>query len=227
MIIRLPLATIGVSLALALAVFVAVAKAGDEAQVAGQTPDDAAATSLAAALQIFDGTDDPECIAGAGDTVCVRPASTPEQAARGIATFGVSGSGPSGAGGYFGVLGRDPAGAWQFWYGTQNVSYQLLYLPGELIVCAADGLNVRSGPSVEAPVVGTLPDLTRVSAEQFTLTQPGTMPTESSGQVVGSGWYRLSSPIEGWASASYLTNVEVDATAGMAPCSILNLFADR
>ncbi|MGE0543961.1 MAG: SH3 domain-containing protein [Dehalococcoidia bacterium] len=225
--LRLTLATMGASLALALTVFAAAVNAGGGAQVVGQTPDEAAATSLAAALRIFDGTDDPACHAGMGDQVCVRPSSTPEQAARGIATFGVSGSGPGGAGGFFGVLGRDPAGAWQFWYGTQNVSYQLLTLPGEMIVCAAGGLNVRAGPSVEASVVGTLPDLTRVSAEQFTLTQPGTMPTESSDQVIGDGWYRLGGPIEGWASSHYLTNAEVDATTEMPPCSILNLFADR
>ena len=225
--LRLLFAAVGAALLVSLTAFVATASAGGGAQVAVQTPEEAAATSLAAALRIFDGTDDPACVAGTGDEACVRPSSTPEQAARGIATFGVSGSGPDGAGGFFGILGRDPAGAWQFWYGTQNVSYQLLSLPGDMIVCAAEGLNVRTSPSVDAPVIGTLPDLTRITAELFTLTQPGTMPMESSEQVIGSGWYRLSGPIEGWASANYLTNVEVDATTDMPPCSILTLFADR
>lgn len=224
---RFSLAIIGVCLALAMTVFAAIASAGGGAQVAVQTPEDAAATSLAAALRIFDGTDDPECRSGAGDMACVQPGSTPEQTARGIAQFGVGGSGPEGQGAFLGVLGRDPAGVWHFWFGTQNVFYQRLDLPGDMVVCAPGGLNVRSGPSIDAPVVETLPDRARVTAEQFTLTQPGTMPTESADLVAGSGWYYLSAPVAGWSSSLYLTNAATDVDMDIPTCFIHDLFAGR
>jgi hypothetical protein len=139
----------------------------------------------------------------------------------------VGGSGPEGQGAFLGVLGRDPAGEWRFWFGVQNVFYQRLDLPGEMVVCAPDGLNVRSGPSTEAPIVETLADHTRVTAEQFTLTQPGTMPTESAEQVIGSGWYYLSAPIAGWSSSLYLTNAAIDADMDTPTCFIRDLFAGR
>lgn len=205
---------------------------GSSASVRGQTPgavtqtrEQAAATSLAAALRIFDGTDDPMCRAMAGERACVNPQSSPEQAARGIATFSVGESGPDAVGGFAGILGRDPMGEWQFWFGTQNIVYQLLTLPGAMTVCAdGDGLNVRALPSTDAEILATLPDLARVTAEQFTLTQAGTQGTATTDQVVGSGWYYLSDPVEGWASSLYLENAMLERTATQLPCTIRNIF---
>lgn len=206
---------------------ISIAHAGQSTtEVVTQTPEQAAETSLAAAVELFNANPDPDCQVGQ-PRVCLQASSTPEQAARGIAQFGVGGSGPEGQGAFLGVLGRDPAGAWRFWFGSQNVFYQRLDLPGETVVCAPDGLNVRSGPSTEAAIVGTLPDFARVTAVQFTLTQPGTMPTESADQVTGAGWYRLSTPIEGWSSSLYLTNAATDADMDTPTCFIHDLFAGR
>ena len=197
-------------------------------QVAEQTPEEAAATALSAALELFGGTADPACRPGQPGPVCVEPLATLERAARGIATFGVSGSGPEGLGAFQGILGRDPGGVWRFWFGTQNVSYQLFALPGELIVCAdGDGLNVRAAPSTDAEILDVLPDLTRAQAEQFTLTEEGALPTESTDQVVGAGWYRLSAPVAGWVYAAFVENAMVSAATDQPPCAIRNLFVRR
>jgi hypothetical protein len=103
-----------------------------------------------------------------------------------------------------------------------------LTLPGEMIVCAGgDGLNVRAAPSTDAPIVGTLSDLTIVTAVQFTLTQPGVQPSQTADQVVGHGWYRLSAPLAGWSSSLYLSNAEIDAYSSTAPCAIHDIFAGR
>lgn len=193
------------------------------AQVVSETPAEAAASSLTAAVTLFEGTTDPGC--RPGGPVCVRSNSTPEEAAAGIATFGVSGSGPGGEGGFLGILGRDPAGVWHFWFGTQNVTYQALKLPAELTVCAEGAtLNVRAGPSTDHAILTTLADLTRVTAEQFTLTEAGIMPTESTDQVVGAGWYRLSTPVEGWAYSRYLADAASAAAVDQGPCFLHDLF---
>ena len=167
-------------------------------QVVGQTSEEAAASSLAAALTLFNGTTDSSCPQVQLEMACVEPRSTPEQAARGIARFVVSESGPEAVGGFQAILGRDPTGVWRFWFGTQNISYQLFYLPGEMIVCAeGDVLNVRAGPGTDTEVLAVLPDLTPVTAEQFTLTEEGVRPTERANQVVGGGWYYVSAPVAG------------------------------
>ena len=213
-----------------LALVVAGGRAAVHGQAPGvitQTATEAAASSLAAAVRIFDADPDPACAVGQAQ-VCLQPSSTPEQAALGIARFGVSGSGPEGQGAFLGILGRDPDGGWQFWFGTQNTVYQLLDLPGAMTVCAdGDGLNIRAAPSTDAAIVMTLPDLTGVTAVQFTLTQPGALPTATTDQVVGSGWYYLSAPVEGWASSLYLENAALERTAMQPPCAIRNLFVRR
>lgn len=195
------------------------------AQVVSETPAEAAASSLAAAVALFEGTADPACRPGGPAPVCVQASSTPEEAAAGIATFGVSGSGPDGEGSFLGILGRDPAGVWHFWFGTQNTTYQALKLPAELTVCAEGAtLNVRAGPSTDHAIVSTLADLTSVTAEQFTLTEAGVMPAESTDQVVGAGWYQLSTPVEGWAYSRYLADAAPAAVVGEGPCFLRDLF---
>ncbi len=48
-------------------------------------------------------------------------------------------------------LGQTPGREWQFWFGTQNITYQLTVLPGDMRVCAGgDGLNVRASPERES-----------------------------------------------------------------------------
>lgn len=133
---------------------------------------------------------------------CVSAQSSPSTVQRGIAVFGVSD--PGGFGAFAGVLGRDPAGEWKFWFATQQ-AYQLLVLPGDMLVCAeGDSLNVRSAPTTDAQVVGSLSDLTAVRAEEFVLTEPA-----SDLDKPGYGWYHLSAPLDGWAYSKYLTNADL------------------
>ncbi len=49
-------------------------------------------------------------------------------------------------------------------------------------------------------VVGVLEDLTAVRAGEFVLTE------QAIDQQHGYGWFRLSSPLDGWACSNYLTN---------------------
>jgi hypothetical protein len=162
----------------------------------------AAATAVdaafAAALEHFDAVSDADCTTNnPQEKDCVSAQSQPSTVQRGIAVFGV---GPPDGPGFVGVLGRDPAGEWNFWLGGQQF-YQLLILPEDMIVCAeSQRLNVRSAPMTDAPVVGKLEDLTMVRAEEFVLTEPGSGPQQ------GYGWFRLSSPLDGWAYSKYLTN---------------------
>jgi hypothetical protein len=50
-----------------------------------------------------------------------------------------------------------------------------------------------------------LADLFRVQAEEFVLTEPGSSDTEEEPRN-GYGWFRLSSPLHGWAYSKYLTD---------------------
>ena len=191
---------------------------GTPSHAAAETPEEAFAAAYAAALRIFGAVPVEECDAGNNpeEKACLRARSAPEHVARGIAGFGV---GDPGGGGYFAVLGRMRDGTWAFWFGTQQAVYHLLTLPGPMIVCAeGDRLNVRSRPSMDAVVVGTLDDLSEVVAEAFALTEPGV-----SGRTRGEGWYYLSAPLEGWAFARYLSNVDVDAMNQQPPCAWRNL----
>ena len=159
----------------------------------------------AAALEYFDAVSDADCETNnPQNRQCVGLASQPSTVQRGIAVFGVgSPDGP----GFAGVLGRDPAGEWKFWRAGQQ-DYQLLTLPGDALVCAyGAGLNVRSEPTTDAPAVGTIEDLTGVRAEEFVLTERG------SDLQQGYGWFRLSSPLDGWAYSKYLTAASWDDCA--------------
>ena len=71
-----------------------------------------------------------------------------------------------------------------------------------MLVCAdGQGVNVRSGPTTGATVVKLLPDLEKVRAIGFILTQPGDAKLEK-----GQGWYRISTPVEGWIRADFVTD---------------------
>jgi hypothetical protein len=165
-----------------------------------QTSQQAADAAFAAALEQFQAVSEEDCETNNPQKKqCVSAQSSPSEAQRGIAAFGVYD--PEGIGGFVGVLGRDPAGEWRLWFETQQ-AYQLLALPGDMLVCAeGDSLNVRSAPAIDAPVVGSLNDLTAVRAEEFVLTEPA-----SDADEPGYGWYHLSAPLDGWAHSKYLTN---------------------
>jgi len=138
-------------------------------------------------------------------TTCIRTISSPAEAARGIARFGV-GTAPEG-GGFLDVLGRTAAGGWGWWFGTQQESYRLLSLPGPMQVCAGgDDLNVRTDSSTDTPVAAVLSDRTMVQAEEFVLTRAG---IAGPGGDTGEGWYRLSAPAGGWAFERFLSDARL------------------
>jgi hypothetical protein len=67
-----------------------------------------------------------------------------------------------------------PDGAWAYWRGSQQPSYLLDALPGDLLACGTDTpATVRRGPSTDAPAVATLDDLAELHADEFVLTEPG------------------------------------------------------
>jgi hypothetical protein len=177
------------------------------------------ADAFGAALRIFGGVPDAECLAGNNPAMkdCIVPPDDRESEARGIAAFGLIAA--SHLHGALGVLGRQPSGVWGFFLITDGAHYQLVGLPGEMIVCAEGaGLNVRTAPSTEAAVLAVLPDFTAVQAEEFMLTEPGDYGPGREPRA-GAGWYRLSAPVEGWASSRYLSNTTVDAWMSQQQCS--------
>lgn len=157
--------------------------------------------ALAAALTVFDAVTEADCLASnphKKDCVSFHPRSQPSSVLRGIALFGVGH--PEYPTGIAAVLGRDPNGEWKFWFAGQQF-YQLLILPADVLVCAeGQRLNVRSEPTLNAPVTAQLDHMSTAGAEEFVLTEPGTYPRKP-----GYGWYRLSAPHEGWAYSRYLT----------------------
>jgi hypothetical protein len=135
------------------------------------------------------------------DRPCVGPLQTPDPE-RGIAHFGVDY--PDGSSTNL-FIGRKGDGTWAPWYATPNTDHHLKVLPGEMLVCAdGDGLNVRERPDATAPVVQTLSDLDRVTADMFELDRAAT--TVDDFDAFYSGWYWLSEPVVGWASANFLAD---------------------
>jgi len=163
------------------------------------TPQEAVDAAFAAALEHFDAVSDADCETNnPQNKQCAGLSSQPSTVQRGIAAFGV---GPLDGPGFVGVLGRDAAGEWKIWRAVQQ-DYQLLTLPGDALVCGyGAGLNVGSAPTTDAAAVGVLEDLTRVRAEEFVLTERASDDL----QQYGYGWFRLSSPLDGWAYSKYLT----------------------
>jgi len=172
-------------------------------------------TALTAALAVYNGvarSQGDSCTAGnPGHQTCVFADPTAEAVAtaqRGLFTFGIGD--PDGVGGAFILFGRTPDGAWDQWFGTQNIIYQPISLPGEARVCAdGDGLNVRQAPSAGAPVVTLLPDGTTLTAEEFVLTQA--QPYDEQGRRTGrgDGWYRVSGPADGWVNYHFISSTRL------------------
>jgi hypothetical protein len=77
-------------------------------------------------------------------------------------------------------------------------------------------------PSLLAPAVGLLLDQATVTAEEFLLTDPGTLRIATGTPGNGAGWYRLSAPLEGWVPARFLSNTSVDESLNLPLCAWRN-----
>jgi Bacterial SH3 domain len=165
---------------------------------------DASSDALSAALALFDGVTVTDCLNGNNSSRqdCVTMESAPSEVDRGIAVFGVSDAGQNG--GFGAALGKTGDGDWKLWFTSQN-PYQMTRLPGDMTVCSGgDGVNLRSGPSADAPSVGGYADGTVVTGEQFVLTEP-----VDPGHA-GFGWFRISSPDSGWIYSKYLESAALN-----------------
>lgn len=171
-----------------------------------------AAAAFQAALRLFGGLSEPEC--RAEHRPCVAASPQPDSPERGTAVFSVTGL--QAGGGFLAVLARDRTGAWTEWLHdpTPAATYQLFALPGEMLVCAdGRGAGIRATPSVDSPTIATLPDLTKVTAEEFLLTDPSPEPAAAP----GFGWYRVRTEKgEGWAYSTFV------ADGRMTDCSVRN-----
>jgi hypothetical protein len=192
--------------AVALAALAAAAMAGGIGSRVVRAQSGDAQAAMAAALRIFHGVAQSDCTSNNPQGLgCVELESDAQTVMAGIADFGVSD--PAGMGGFHGILGRSGDGSWNLWFTSQN-AYQLLYLPGDMVVCAfGDGLTVRSGPSTNAAQVDVLADGARVTGQQFQLSDPGSGPRQA-----GFGWFRISAPEDGWVYSKYLEAAALAAT---------------
>ena len=165
-----------------------------------------------AATRFFAATTDPAICAQQPprtQACLARLPENPDSPEHGIVTFEV---GFIDGGGAMVVFGRDEAGGWQFWFGTQQQTYQPLRLPAEARICAGgEGANVRQAPDVSAMSLGVLKDGTMLTAEDFVLTQPG---SNAPGSPLGNGWYRVTGALNGFIRADLLSD------AGTSGCGL-------
>jgi hypothetical protein len=167
--------------------------------------------AAAAAKTILGGVVDAACTPSPETPSCTIPNPSLGTPQHGTAAFGIS-SYPGG--GAIEFLGQTPEGEWKFWFGTQNIAYQLTVLPGDMRVCAGGaGLNVRASPAVEGESLTLLNDDAIISVDRFVLTEPGSR-SATTGVQAGFGWYHLTSPKEGWAFSKYLS------VASLGDCSM-------
>lgn len=147
-----------------------------------------------------------------GGEPCLELISGPATLDLGIARF--RGGYPDG--GLFDlVVGRTPAGQWQYWYSTQAGSYLLVELPGRLIACGAGGdLAVTAEPGGGSQA-GAVQRLEPLEADGFVLLSPGTYGVAGER---GAGAYHVTSPFEGWVDAHQTS----DASA--ADCALRDAF---
>jgi hypothetical protein len=139
-----------------------------------------------------------------GQKMCIELNSTAEDAVHGIVRFLSGFPGGGGAAIYF---GRMADGGWHYWFGTQQNVYEVTRFPADAFVCARGaGLNVREQPSTAATVVTLLKDLVVMRAEEFVLTQPGTYGHAGPDP---DGWYRISSPVQGWVNYRYVSDASL------------------
>ncbi|MGE0229750.1 MAG: SH3 domain-containing protein [Dehalococcoidia bacterium] len=152
----------------------------------------------------------PDCVPSAP---CVTTTNPGVSADLGIMRFAYQEPVPGG-GGALVFAGRTADGSWRFWFGTQNVQYRLVDLPGDILVCAdGDGLNVRERPDGASPVVGFVADLSKLRAEEFLLTEPGSTKPDL---VAGTGWYRVGvgSPAQtAWVASAFVADARSGSCA--------------
>jgi hypothetical protein len=165
------------------------------------TVQEGAAAALAAALQITGGVTGADC-AAMPQTLCVTPPNSyATSIPQGIVEFAVNDPAHGGTG-YVLVLGRNEAGAWQLFLGTQYAARPFT-LPGSMLVCTGgQGLNVRATPASSASLIQTLADGTVLNGDQFVLTEPGTL--GSAAATEGHGWYHINSPVDGWVYSDFV-----------------------
>jgi hypothetical protein len=163
-------------------------------------PVDAYEVAYKDALRILRGVPPNECTARAPEgTVCVERYSdvaARRSAERGIARFSVTFVNAPGS--YVAFMGRTAAGGWDYWFGAQDQGSQLVELPGTLLACTGVG---GAAAQIQVPGQATsveVEPLTRLMADAFMLTVPGTPGTGAMLQRPGSGWYRVSTPATGW-----------------------------
>ncbi|MGH2586447.1 MAG: YbaY family lipoprotein, partial [Dehalococcoidia bacterium] len=164
-----------------------------------------------AALRILDGVPRAQCQAPIPTgTNCVEPIAGDAETrtlTRGIASFSVTYANEPGS--YIAYFGRTSSGDWGYWFGAQDQQSPLTTLPGELLACAGPAGGLPRVLRSTSGASETLQPLTRLTAESFVLTHPGTPATDSNLEGMrGLGWYHLSAPIEGWVP-------EQDATAAV------------
>lgn len=103
------------------------------------------------------------------------------------------------------VMARDAAGDWGVWMLTQS-PYQLLQLPGQLMACARPTV-IRDEPAPGAAALGEVERLEALQSTGFVLAERGSL------SGAGAGWYRVSSPIEGWVYSRDVTRTSDDSCA--------------
>jgi hypothetical protein len=178
-------------------------------------PPSAVSAAMDAALRYFNATNDPAVcnLDPPRKQDCIfRLANIQDSPERGVAAFSL---GFAEFGGAEVVFGRDQAGGWQFWFGTQQQIYHALKMPAEMRVCAdGQGANVRVAPDVSAKSAGLLKENAIVTAQQFVLTQPGARPGEKGPS--GNGWYEVTGAFNGFVRADLLS------VASLPDCSLRN-----
>ena len=133
--------------------------------------------------------------------LCISLQSGPAQVALGLARFT---AGSLDGGGFRLYMGRDLAGEWAFWFGTQQQSDVLEEMPGALLACSAAGPTaVFAGPSGFSSSTGSVARLVQLEAEAFVLVKPGSFAVDGGR---GEGWYYVTSPVMGWVAANDVTS---------------------
>lgn len=169
---------------------------------ADETPmSDALLAVLSAASEALDVPAGDDCVP---DDDCIRANDRSEAGLDGdiVPLTYASGAG----GGAIVLMARDGSGAWGLWMVTQ-APHQLVALPGDLRACR--GIPVRDDAAESAGTVDEVLEGTTMTAAGFVLSQPGSL----TGQ--GSGWYRITAPVEGWVSS------EAVVTAVSGDCSLI------
>jgi hypothetical protein len=134
---------------------------------------------------------------------CIELKSAPEELVHGLARFTLGD--PDGGATTF-LMGRMASGEWGYWRGSQQQSYLLDALPGQVLACNTDSEpTVRTEPRSDARPVATLEDLAELMADEFVLVTPGQYAVQGER---GEGWYHVTEPA-GWIDATQTTDAHL------------------